>query len=159
MVGAPGFEPGASCAQGNCKKSISLVRLALFCVMVLGFGANLSALGPKWTQVFSRNWADGRQARSEKISCLHIGTDSIVARLQDRSLVQSMKMTPSLVAVIVVVALVLVVVLKFWGQGGILPPHEFAYGTAMRNSDAIAERMDQFLSLEALDPKQVQIQT
>jgi hypothetical protein len=61
--------------------------------------------------------------------------------------------------VIVVVALVLVVVLKFWGQGGILPPHEFAYGTAMRNSDAIAERMDQFLSLEALDPKQVQIQT
>jgi hypothetical protein len=127
--------------------------------MGLGFGPNLSAFGPKWTQVFSRNWADGRQARSEKISCLHIGTDSIVARLQDRSLVQSMKITPSLVAVIVVVALVLVVVLKFWGQGGILPPHEFAYGTAMRNSDAIAERMDQFLSLEALDPKQVQIQT
>ncbi len=70
-----------------------------------------------------------------------------------------MKITPSLVAVIVVVALVLVVVLKFWGQGGILPPHEFAYGTALRNSDAIPERMDQFLSLEALDPKQVQIQT
>ena len=52
MVGAPGFEPGASCAQGNCKKSILLVRLALFCVMVLGFGPNLSAFGPKWTQVF-----------------------------------------------------------------------------------------------------------
>ena len=43
---------------------------------------------------------------------------------------QSMKITPSLVAVIVVVALVLAVVLKFRGQGGILPPHEFAYGTA-----------------------------
>jgi hypothetical protein len=70
-----------------------------------------------------------------------------------------MKITPSLVAAIVVVALVLVVVLKFWGQGGILPPHEFAYGTALRNSDAIPERMDQFLSLEVLDPKQVQIQT
>lgn len=71
-----------------------------------------------------------------------------------------MKITPSLVAVIVVVVvLVLVFVLKFWGQGGILPPHEFAYGTALRNSDAIPERMDQFLSLEALDPKQVQIQT
>ncbi|MGI0134543.1 MAG: hypothetical protein ACREBW_06270 [Candidatus Micrarchaeaceae archaeon] len=70
-----------------------------------------------------------------------------------------MKITPSLVAVIVVVALVLVVVLKFRGQGGILPPHEFAYGTALRNSDAIAERMNQFLSLRALDPKQVQIQT
>jgi hypothetical protein len=52
VVGAPGFELGASCAQGNCKKSISLVRLALFCVMVPGFGPNLSAFGPKWTQVF-----------------------------------------------------------------------------------------------------------
>lgn len=68
-------------------------------------------------------------------------------------------MTPSLVAVIAVVALVLIFVLKFWGQGGILPPHEFAYGTALRNSDTIPERMDRFLSLEALDPKQVQIQT
>ena len=72
---------------------------------------------------------------------------------------QSMKLTPSLVGVIVVVVLVLFVVLKFWGQGGILPPHEFAYGTALRNSDEIAERMNQFLSLEALDPNQVQIQT
>ena len=72
---------------------------------------------------------------------------------------QSMKLTPSLVGVIVVVVLVLVVVLKFWGQGGILPPHEFAYGTALRNSDEIAERMNQFLSLEALDLNQVQIQT
>ncbi|MGI0134542.1 MAG: hypothetical protein ACREBW_06265, partial [Candidatus Micrarchaeaceae archaeon] len=53
-------------AQGNCKKSISLVRLALFCVMVCGLGPNLAALGPKWTQVFSRNWADGRQARGKK---------------------------------------------------------------------------------------------
>lgn len=70
-----------------------------------------------------------------------------------------MKITPSLVAVIVIVALVLVVVLRFCGQGGILPPHEFPYGTALRNSDAIAERMNQFLSLQALDPKQVQIQT
>ena len=70
-----------------------------------------------------------------------------------------MKVAPSLVAVIAVAVLVLVVLLKFWGQGGILPPHEFAYGTALRNSDAIPEQMDQFLSLQALDPKQVQIQT
>jgi len=54
VVGAPGFEPGTSCAQGNCKNSISLVRLALFCVMALGFGPNLSTFGPKWTQVFSQ---------------------------------------------------------------------------------------------------------
>ncbi len=72
---------------------------------------------------------------------------------------QSMRITPSPAAVIVVVALVLVFVLKFWGQGGILPPHEFAYGAALRNSDAIPERMDQFLSLDALDTNQVQIQT
>jgi hypothetical protein len=55
VVGAWRFELQTSCAQGNCKKSISLVRLALFCVMVLGFGPNLSAFGPKWTQFFSRN--------------------------------------------------------------------------------------------------------
>lgn len=70
-----------------------------------------------------------------------------------------MRITPSLVAVIVVAVLALVLVSKFWAQGGMLPPHEFAYGTALRNSDAIPERMDQFLSLEVLDANQVQIQT
>src|SRR5262249_19901998 len=49
-----GHEEGTRCAAGNCKKSISLVRLALFCVLVPGFGPNLSAFGPKWTQVFSQ---------------------------------------------------------------------------------------------------------
>jgi hypothetical protein len=47
LVGARGFEPRTSCAQGSCKKSILLVRLALFCVMVHGFGPNLAAFGPK----------------------------------------------------------------------------------------------------------------
>jgi len=47
MVGARGFEPRASCAQGSCKKSILLVRLALFYVMVHGFGPNLAVVGPK----------------------------------------------------------------------------------------------------------------
>jgi len=47
LVGARGFEPRTSCAQGSCKKSILLVRLALFCVMVRGFGPNLAAFGPK----------------------------------------------------------------------------------------------------------------
>jgi len=55
LVGAWRFELQTSCAQGSCKKSISLVRLALFCVMALGFRPNLSAFGPKWTQVFFRN--------------------------------------------------------------------------------------------------------
>jgi hypothetical protein len=70
-----------------------------------------------------------------------------------------MKITPSLAAVMVIVVLLLVFVRKFWAQGGILPPHEFAYGTALRNSAAIPERMEQFLSLDALDANQVQIQT
>jgi len=47
LVGASGFEPETSCAQGSCKKSILLVRLALFCVMVHGFGPNLAVVGPK----------------------------------------------------------------------------------------------------------------
>ena len=53
MVGARGFEPRASCAQGSCKKSILLVRLALFYVMVHGFGPNLAVLGPKLVPSFS----------------------------------------------------------------------------------------------------------
>ena len=55
MVGARRFELQTSCAQGSCKRSISLVCLALFCVVVPGFGPNSSAFGPKWTQVFSRD--------------------------------------------------------------------------------------------------------
>lgn len=52
VVGAHEFEPWTPCAQGNCKKSISLVRLALFCVMVPGFGPNLSAFGPNGPKFF-----------------------------------------------------------------------------------------------------------
>ena len=53
LVGAPGFELRASCAQGSCKKSILLVRLALFYVMVHGFGPNLAVVGPKLDPTFS----------------------------------------------------------------------------------------------------------
>ena len=52
MVGAWRFELQTSCAQGSCKKSISLVRLALFCVVVLGFGPNSSTSGPKLDLTF-----------------------------------------------------------------------------------------------------------
>ena len=47
VVGAWRFELQTSCAQGSCKKSILLVRLALFYVMVYGFGPNLAVVGPK----------------------------------------------------------------------------------------------------------------
>ena len=55
LVGAWGFELQASCAQGSCKKSILLVRLALFYVMVHGFGPNLAVLGPKLDPSFLCN--------------------------------------------------------------------------------------------------------
>jgi hypothetical protein len=53
VVGARGFEPRASCAQGSCKKSILLVRLALFYVMLHGFGPNSAAFGLKLDPSFS----------------------------------------------------------------------------------------------------------
>ena len=52
LVGARGFEPRTSCAQGSCKKSILLVRLALFCVVVHGFGPNSAVVGPKLDLTF-----------------------------------------------------------------------------------------------------------
>ncbi len=52
LVGARGFEPRTSCAQGSCKKSILLVRLALFYVMLHGFGPNLAVRGPKLDLTF-----------------------------------------------------------------------------------------------------------
>jgi len=49
----------ASYLQGSCKKSILLVRLALFRVMVLDFGPSLAAIGPKflgWTPVLKQKF-------------------------------------------------------------------------------------------------------
>jgi hypothetical protein len=53
LVDVTGIEPATSCAQGSCKKSILSVRLALFCVMVDGFGPNLAVVGPKLDPNFS----------------------------------------------------------------------------------------------------------
>ncbi len=47
MVGARGFEPRTSCAQGSSRKYILLVRLALFCVLNPGFGPYSAPIGPK----------------------------------------------------------------------------------------------------------------
>lgn len=70
-----------------------------------------------------------------------------------------MKTTP-LVGIGVLVAVVLLTfLLRVWGKGGILPPHEFAYGTTLKNCEAIPERMDQFLSLDEMDPDEIQIET
>jgi hypothetical protein len=61
LVGASGFELEAFCAQGSCKKSILLVRLALFCVMVHGFGPNLAVVGPKF--FFATRQTVGRRSQ------------------------------------------------------------------------------------------------
>jgi hypothetical protein len=70
-----------------------------------------------------------------------------------------MKITPSAITGILLAVLLLIFVLRVWVKGGILPPHEFAYGTALRDCKAIPERMDQFLSLDVIDPNETQIQT
>ena len=58
-------------AQGSCKKSILLVRLALFYVMVHGFGPNLAVVGPKLDPSFSlqlgRRQAGAGYARLNKM--------------------------------------------------------------------------------------------
>jgi hypothetical protein len=69
-----------------------------------------------------------------------------------------MKVSP-LVSIGVLVAIaMLVFIFKSRGQG-ILPPHEFAYGTALVDSKSLPVRVEQFLSLDEIDPAQIQIQT
>ena len=69
-----------------------------------------------------------------------------------------MRISP-LVGIRVLVAIALLVfVFKSRGQG-ILPPHEFAYGTALADCKAIPEQMEQFLSLGEMDPDAIQIET
>jgi hypothetical protein len=70
-----------------------------------------------------------------------------------------MRITPALVTATVFAAALVFVVLKVWARGGGLPPHEFAYGAALANSEAIPEQINQFLSLEVVDPDEIQIQT
>jgi hypothetical protein len=70
-----------------------------------------------------------------------------------------MKITTSLVVGILFAVFLLVLFLRVRAKGGILPPHEFAYGTALSDSEVIPDRMDQFLSLEAMDPNELKIQT
>lgn len=66
---------------------------------------------------------------------------------------------PSIVLGIVFAVLIVAFVLKRLKGGGLFPPHEFAYGTLLKNCEAIPEQIEAFLSLEALDPSATQIQT
>ena len=58
-----------------------------------------------------------------------------------------------------IVPLLILALVRLRRRGGVLPPHEFAYGTAIESAEAIPERMSQFFSLEALDPGQIKIRT
>jgi hypothetical protein len=63
---------------------------------------------------------------------------------------------PVVVAIVVIVAVLL---LKNKAKAGFLPPHEFAYGTALTDIAALPEKVNQFLSLEAIDPDKIQVET
>ncbi len=56
---------------------------------------------------------------------------------------------------IILGVLLLVLQFKIWSE----PPHDFGYGTALRDCEAIPEQMDQFLSLEEMDSDEIQIET
>ena len=68
-----------------------------------------------------------------------------------------MKTSPIIVGAVVIAFVVLA--LRLWAKGGVFPPHEFAYGAALKNTEAIPAVMAQFLSSEALDPNQFRIES
>ena len=70
-----------------------------------------------------------------------------------------MKATSSAIFGLFIAVLLLLIVLKVRAKGGVLPPHEFAFGTALKNVQAIPQRMDQFLSLEVMNANETKIQT
>jgi hypothetical protein len=50
-----------------------------------------------------------------------------------------MKITPSVIVGVSFAVLLLIVVLRVWVKGGMLPPHEFAYG-ATQDSQMVPEK-------------------
>jgi hypothetical protein len=62
----------------------------------------------------------------------------------------------TLVGIGIILGVVLLVFqFKIWSE----PPHDFRYVTALKDCEAIPEQMDQFLSLEEMDPEKIQIET
>jgi hypothetical protein len=60
-------------------------------------------------------------------------------------------------------AILIVVILVFFFKsklhGGLLPPHEFAYGATFSDITNLPDKVRQFLSLEAIDPQKIEIET
>ena len=59
-------------------------------------------------------------------------------------------------AVVLIVVIIAVLLLKNNAKAEFLPPHEFAYGMSLANISDLPEKVNQFLSLEAIDPDKVQ---
>ena len=62
-------------------------------------------------------------------------------------------------AVVLIVVILAVLLIRNKAKAGFLPPHEFAYGTALKDIATLPEKADEFLSLEALDPDKIHIET
>jgi hypothetical protein len=73
--------------------------------------------------------------------------------------IAAVKITPSTIAWVALIILLLVIVLRNRTKAVGLPPHEFAHGTPVRNCEAIPGAIDEFLSLDVLDPATIQIET
>jgi hypothetical protein len=65
----------------------------------------------------------------------------------------------AMVVAILFAALIAAFALRRLKGGGIFPPHEFAYGTPLKDIEDLAKQIDTFLSLDVLDPAAIQIQT
>jgi hypothetical protein len=76
LAGPTGFEPATSCVTDSIRITILLARLALFCVMVLGYGPNSAAFGPKLDPSFCLR--SGRQLYA-------LGADQTEPRKQGRA--------------------------------------------------------------------------
>ncbi len=65
----------------------------------------------------------------------------------------------SLIIGVIFVGALLFALFKDKASAGFLPPHEFAYGSAMNNITELPDRINQFLSMESLDANKIQIET
>lgn len=61
--------------------------------------------------------------------------------------------------IIVIVVLIALFLYKTYKKDLSLPPHEFAYGIFLKSIEELTIMVDQFLSLEALDPGKIEIET
>ncbi len=72
---------------------------------------------------------------------------------------EGIKVNLIVVNIIVIGVLVALFLYKTYKKDFSLPPHEFAYGILLKSIEELPIMVDQFLSLEALDPGKIEIET